>query len=730
MSSSPEIVQEFLRESHENLDRMSRDLVALEASPADQDMLASIYRTLHTVKSSSALLGFASLVAISHAGEDLLSVLREDIMDVDSEIITTLLHVVDAIRLILTTVEETGDEGGGDFQELVELLREILISRDPTRTAGDQASTEARPLANTELVEPKLSVTGAAAQPRPSGIVDSTIRVDVRLLDKLMNLVGELVLARNQLLQFADERHDSALVGTTQNLNLITTELQGVVMKTRMQAIDTVWSNIPRLVRDQSISSGKSVRLEMAGGDTELDKTIIEAIKDPLTHVVRNAIDHGIEMPDKRVEAGKPREGIVELRAFQEGGYVNIEVSDDGRGLDFRRLRERAVGDGVVSADAADQMSETDLGNLIFRPGFSTAHQVTDVSGRGVGMDVVKANVEKVGGSVRVVSEAGCGTQVHMRIPLTLAIIPALVVVAGADRYAIPQVNLVELVHLDEEQVMDAVHFVKGTATYRLRGHLLPLVDLDYEMGNSAQRVWVQESVGPLEIVVLQAEGSQFGLVVHEVCDTEEIVVKPLSQQIKELPLFAGATIMGDGRVALILDVVGLAKRASVALEAQEGGFEEVAVADRGGHESEPLLLVSLAGGRRLGVPLTSVSRLEEFGSTQVEIDVNCEVVQYRGDILPLADMSSLCGLTRATESDNVLQVVVVNSELGRIGMVVGEIVDIIDEPLSITRKPQLDWLRGSALVSGKVTGIIDIEAVSCHLNEIESAPAFSQVGV
>ena len=455
------------------------------------------------------------------------------------------------------------------------------------------------------------------------------------LLDKLMNLVGELVLARNQILQFNAVQKDTAFLSTSQRLNLITTELQEGVMKTRMQPIGNVWSRFPRVVRDLAMACGKEVRIEMEGKETDLDKTIIEAIKDPLTHLVRNSVDHGIEPPELRRQRGKPAEGRLFLRAFHEGGQVNIEIADDGAGIEPEKLKHKALERGLINQEQAARMGEREALNLIFLPGFSTAAKVSNISGRGVGMDVVKTNIEKIGGTVDLHSQLGRGTTIKIKIPLTLAIIPALVVTSGGDRYAIPQVSLLELVRLDGEQVRKGIEHIHGAPVYRLRGHLLPLVYLNRQLGVESRRA--DEADEAVNIVVLQAGERHFGLVVDGINDTEEIVVKPLGKQLKGVSVFAGATIMGDGQVALILDVLGTAQSAGVISETRDQGLAGVtARTQQQGDQWQTLLLVGLGREGRAAIPLSLVARLEEIPLEQVERGAEQEVVQYRGQILPL----------------------------------------------------------------------------------------------
>ena len=601
-----DIVKEFLVESYEGLDQLDQDLVILEHSYSDQQLLARIFRSVHTVKGTCGFLGFSKLESVTHVGENLLAKLRDGELGVPGpELTTGLLTLVDAIRQMLGFIETTGAEGDMDYSEVVAELTRLLEpneavivtnvpvvaatkkkrARKASRPVGEllveagradaadvsaalQEQRGGRPDPLGAILVDRAAVDSAAVhdaletqqEARGGGLSDSNIRVDVGLLDKLMTLVGELVLVRNQILQHANSTQQPTLNAASQRLNLLTTELQEGVMKTRMQPIGNIWSKLPRVVRDLARQCDKQIRLEMEGSETELDKTIIEAIKDPLTHIVRNAADHGVETPAERKAAGKATEGRLLLRAFHEGGQVNIEISDDGRGLNPERLRQKAVEKGLVTAEQASKMSDRESLNLVFAAGFSTAPKVTNISGRGVGMDVVKTNIERIGGVVDVQSNLGAGTTLKIKIPLTLAIIPALVVTTCESRYAIPQVNLVELVRRDSRDGGPGVEMIHGAPVYRLRGNLLPLVFLRTAFDAAAPDSTMDES---FNIVVLQADGRTFGLVVDEINDTEEIVVKPLSKHLQGVPIFSGATIMGDGRVALILDTLGLAKRAT-----------------------------------------------------------------------------------------------------------------------------------------------------------------------
>ena len=569
------------------------------------------------------------------------------------------------------------------------------------------------------------------AKPRDTAALE-TIRVGVNLLDKLMTLVGELVLARNQLLQFANTSEDGGLQAISQRMNLIATELQEEVMKTRMQPIGNIWGQFPRTVRDVALGCHKEVAIEMEGKETELDKTIIEAIKDPLTHLVRNSVDHGIELPEDRVKVGKNRTGRLILRAFHEGGQVIIEISDDGAGLNRERIRNKAIERGIATAEQTARMAEREIFNMIFLPGFSTAEKVTNVSGRGVGMDVVKTNVERIGGTVDVQSTAGRGSTVRVKIPLTLAIIPALVVTCGGDRYAIPQVSLLELVRLEAEQLTTGIEMVHGAPVHRLRGHLLPLVYLSREL--RLPETGRQTDI--VNIVVLQADDRQFGLVVDEINDTEEIVVKPLRKQLKTVKTFAGSSIMGDGKVALILDVLGLAQRASVVSESRERLVnEKVAEAAGTADDKQTFLLFTGLGDSRMAIPLSTLSRLEEFPVRQVEMSGRQWVTQYRGQILPLVRLAVIMEERRARlrslqappEPDTgPLQVLVLNHEGRSFGLVVERIIDIVEAAADVRSKATRDAVLYTVVIGERVTELLDIPAILRKAELLDAPPVFA----
>jgi two-component system chemotaxis sensor kinase CheA len=763
--SDSDIVKDFLVESYENLDRLDRDLVGLEKNPKDSEALAGVFRTIHTIKGTCGFLGFNKLEKVAHVGENLLARLRDGQLTLNPEITSALLGMVDAVRQMLKEIESTGHDGEVDYPELRETLTR-LIAREPAPSSTTAAEREAAlhaaapPLSLGAILMQQAGVTPEEILQavkkqkegdtrlmgeilvdqqtvRPADIADAlqiqrasrtqatpldTIRVDVGLLDKLMTLVGELVLGRNQLLQVSNNVNDAGLQAVSQGISLIATELQEEVMKTRMQPIGNIWAQFPRTVRDVALGFGKQVNIEMEGKETELDKTIIEAIKDPLTHLVRNSVDHGIELPELRVKAGKDPIGRLILRAFHEGGQVNIEIADDGAGLNADRIRQKAVERGMITVEQAARITEREIFNLIFLPGFSTAQKVTNVSGRGVGMDVVKTNVEKIGGTVDVQSTAGQGTTIRVKIPLTLAIIPALVVTCGGDRYTIPQVSLLELVRLVGDQVRTGIEMVHGVPVHRLRGRLLPLVYLSRELRLVEGNNRPEKTDDAVNIVVLQADNRQFGLVVDAINDTEEIVVKPLRKQLKTVKTFAGSSVMGDGKVALILDVLGLAQRANVVTTAHnhpllERSTELVEKAV----PKQTFLLFAGPGDSRMAIPLDALARLEEFPAEQVEMSGSQWVTQYRGQILPLIRLSVVMGERRhrlnalqgaPASASGPLQVLVLNQDGHSAGLVVERILDIVEDRADVRSAATRPLVLYSVVIGDRVTELLDIPAI------------------
>ncbi|MGC4050952.1 MAG: chemotaxis protein CheA [Paludibaculum sp.] len=704
-----EVIKEFLIESSENLNRLDQELVELERNTCQPELLAGVFRTFHTIKGTCGFLGFTRLERVAHQAENVLCRLRSFELELTPELVSLILRAVDAMRIHLSSIESCGQEADAEDEELCRLLKAATDESKPAT---------ARPVPEAEPVSARCQ----------NGVADSAIRVDLHLLDKLMNLVGELVLTRNQILQCSSSQEGSALISSSQRLNLITSELQESVMKTRMQPIGVVWNKMPRLVRDVALACGKRIRLEMEGAGTELDKTIIEAIKDPITHIVRNCCDHGIEKPQLRKTRGKPIEGRLILRAFHEGGQVIIEIADDGSGVDLDAVKTKAVAGGLLRPAQAESLSEREALNLLFEPGLSTARMVTSVSGRGVGMDVVRTNIERIGGAVEVTSRLGVGTTIRLKIPLTLAIIPGLVVALGERRSAprpgrqgrdsgvmhfiIPQVSLTELVRLEGEAARNSIERIRDTAVYRLRGNLLPIVYLRTVLGCGAP----QDDSEVVNIAVLQAGDRQFGLVVDGIRDTQEIVVKPLGKHLKGLTCYAGATIMGDGRVALILDVPGIAQRCGeMANSSREREHnEQAATLDVRAGGKQTFLLFRSGSFERIAVPLSTVSRLEEFPQSQLEHAGGRLAVQYRGRILPLIPLAPILatGVGDTASGKDPVQAVVFQSGERTLGLLIDSLADIVDDVPGMSQASGRRGLLGSAVIGQRFTDLLDLDTV------------------
>ena len=679
-----ELAKEFLAESLEGLDRMERCLTELELHPRDAALVGDIFRSVHTIKGTTGFLGFSRLEKLAHAGENLLGSLRDGTLTADAELISGLLQLLDGLRNILRLIETTGGEGERASDEDSSLIAEL--NRLNRRTGAADHSVAGADQG------PGVPASSGPAPGTPVNVNDRTLRVDVDVLNRMMNLVGELVLTRNQILQSQAEHGNFAELG--RRLDSVTADLRETVMQARMQPVGHLFGKYPRMVRDLARSCGKSVRIEFAGQETGLDKSLLEAIKDPLTHALRNAIDHGIEAPELRLVAGKPAEGVVSLRACHQSGYVVIELADDGAGIPIRKVVAKALERHLITEERAAAMTDGEALQLIFLPGFSTAAAVTTVSGRGVGMDVVRSNVEKAGGTVEVQSVEGRGTVLRLRVPLTLAIVPALVVRSGGQNFCLPQSALAELVYVARRDAEAVVERMGGAALYRLRDRLLPMVWLDEVLGLCEDERRREEH--GFYLAVLETEGCRYGLVVDDLMAPEEIVVKPLSNVLREVGVFSGATVLGNGTLALILDVPAVAVRAGVrpvadamapALDSHEGdkasGTERV-------ERPEFLIFDEGTPGRgrdRMALPLSMVERIESVPLTSVEYAGGWPMMQYRGELMPLEDNAGLLDQLREDPGGSQMATVLIcrkpesaarkDGRERRVGLVVRQVLDV-----------------------------------------------------
>jgi two-component system chemotaxis sensor kinase CheA len=743
-----DLLREFLTETSESLDTVDNQLVRFEQEPNNAKILDNIFRLVHTIKGTCGFLGLPRLEALAHAGETLMGKFRDG-MPVTAEAVTLILGSIDRIKEILAGLEATEAEPAGTDQDLIVQLQEMVergmqemsepaASAEPAGPAVAQGTlvpqTLERPLRPGEVsldelerafreTATEVAPAPAAAPPKkpapepraaaakkpvaepeaPEGdrVANQSIRVNVDTLEHLMTMVSELVLTRNQLLEISRRNEDTEFKVPLQRLSNVTAELQEGVMKTRMQPIGNAWQKLPRIVRDLSGELGKQIELEMHGADTELDRQVLDLIKDPLTHMVRNSADHGLETPAERLACGKPEQGTIRLSAYHEGGHIIICIADNGRGLNTEKIKAKAIAGGLVSEAELEKMTEAQIHKFIFAPGFSTAATVTSVSGRGVGMDVVRTNIDQIGGTIDVKSVAGEGSSVTIKIPLTLAIVSALIVEAAGDRFAIPQLSVVELVRARANSE-HRIERIKDTAVLRLRNKLLPLMHL-----KKLLKIDDGSSSDPENgfIVVTQVGSQTFGIVVDGVFHTEEIVVKPMSTKLRHIDMFSGNTILGDGAVIMIIDPNGIAKALGAAGAAAHEMSDETAAARAGAADQLTSLLVFRAGTNQpKAVPLGLVTRLEEIATDKIELSNGRHMVQYRDQLMPLVQMEGVKVQTSGT------QPILVFADDGRsMGLVVDEIIDIVEEKLNIEVAGGEAGILGSAVIKGQATEVIDV---------------------
>ena len=738
-----DLIEEFLAETGESLAELDLDIVSLEQNTEDQELIGKIFRLVHTIKGTCGFLGLPRLETVAHHGENVLGRFRDGNLAVTPEYVTLILEAFDRIKEIVAGIAETGSEPEGDDSALLKKLDDVYNSKtsdtadvEDTAPAEESADNEENSandqedlmsLSIEELAEraaadaaaftaepepekkPEVKETAApAAQAQESKAVPEakSLRVNVQVLENLMTMVSELVLNRNQLLQILRRHEDSEFTAPLQRLNQVVSELQDGVMKTRMQPVGNAWGKLPRIIRDISMELGKKINLEMRGQDTELDRQVLELIKDPLTHMVRNSGDHGIELPADRLAVGKSEEGHILLNAFHEGGYIIIEISDDGRGLSTEKIKEKILANNLASADELEQMTEQNIHQFIFHAGLSTAEAVTAVSGRGVGMDVVRTNIEKIGGTVELRSEEGKGSTFTIKIPLTLAIVSAMIIEAAGERFAIPQLSVQELVRA-ADATEQRIENINGTPVLRLRDRLLPLISLSKVL--KLERDEEEETVesGQEEtIVVMQVGAYTFGIMVDRVFDMEEIVVKPVPRILRHIEAFSGNTILGDGSVIMILDPNGIASMSGEAVMSENVDLmaeEEDAIADQARKTS--LLVFRSGQGALKAVPLQLVSRLEEINAKDVEETNSCHVIQYRGTLMPLFPFENKKDMV--WEGNHPALVFSENNM--SMGIIVDEIVDIVEEVIDVQLSTAQDGILGSAIIDGMAMDVVDV---------------------
>jgi len=725
-----DLLREFVTETNESLDVVDVEIVRFEQDPNNAKILDNIFRLVHTIKGTCGFLGLPRLEALAHAAETLMGKFRDG-APASSEAVTLILATIDRIKIILESLESEQREPEGADDDLIASLEGMVdrisvggakpesehsvgtlvhqVLERPLREGEDTLDDLERAFRNTateaepaKSPKPAATAVDAAVKEDETGkSANQSIRVTVDTLEHLMTMVSELVLTRNQLLEIVRRHEESEFKTPLQRLSNVTAELQEGVMKTRMQPIGNAWQKLPRIVRDLSNELGKKIDLEMQGADTELDRQVLDLIKDPLTHMVRNSADHGLETAQERRAVGKPEHGLIRLSAYHEGGYIIIRIADDGRGLDSERIKAKAIAQGLVSEVDAEKLPENQIHKFIFAPGFSTAAKVTNVSGRGVGMDVVRNNIDQIGGTIDVKSVAGAGLSFTIKIPLTLAIVAALIVEAGGHRFAIPQLSVVELVRARSGSE-HRIESIKNTRVLRLRDKLLPLISLRQLFGLDGETGEINGGF----IVVTQVGSQTFGIVVDGVFHTEEIVVKPMSSKLRHIPMFSGNTILGDGSVIMIIDPNGVAQAFGTNVASQLAAAEASEIKPAPSVESSTSLLVFRAGSMHpKAVPLSLVTRLEEIDAQKIELSNGRHMVQYRGHLMPLISMSE----NVRVKGEGAQPLLVFSDGSRSMALVVDEIVDIVDDTLNIQVASENPGVLGSAIVRGQATEIIDV---------------------
>lgn len=787
-----DLIVEFVTESNESLAEIDADLLSLEQDPNNKSLLGNIFRLMHTIKGTCGFLGLPRLESVAHAAENVFGRFRDGDLEVKPEYVTLIFEAIDRVRSLLDHISANGVEPDGDDNELKAKLNAVYEGKDSQQIANaetkpalsladippdkeltleelesidfgfpqpptdeeiaakEAAETETEtppapaepeaeeikaPLAN--AAESHDGGDGAAAAGNDKTAAAQSLRVSVDVLENLMTMVSELVLTRNQLMQILRAQKESEFTTPLQRLNHVVSDLQDGVMKTRMQPIGNAWAKLPRIIRDLSIELKKKIDLEMVGQDTELDRQVLDLIKDPLTHMVRNSGDHGIEIPEERKAAGKPETGKITLKAYHEGGHIIIEINDDGKGLNTARIKQKMLEKNIVTQEELAAMTDKQIHMHIFHAGFSTAEKVTSVSGRGVGMDVVRTNIEKIGGTIELDSKEGKGSKFTIKIPLTLAIVSALIVAAGKERYAIPQLSVQELVMISDHSD-EKIETIEGTPFFRLRDRLLPLVTLtdmlkfksihvdrdkleknkeghddnvvSFSDYNEAQAA--DSAKGRHRYIVVTKVGTySFGIIVDKVFDTEEIVVKPVAQILKHIEIFSGNTILGDGSVIMILDPTGIARASGEIDKGENSGdlMREQEEAARRASEQKKTALLLFSGMNKApcAVPLSLVARLEEFNTSDIEFSGDKMLIQYRGELMPLIKFDERIDLTNRTKF--VTLVFAEEATESSMGLVVNEILDIVEDHIDIKVSSDRPALLGSCIIAGKATEVIDV---------------------
>lgn len=710
-----ELLSDFLNETADQIEGIESQLVAFEQDPSDPAPITSIFRLVHTIKGTSSFLGLDRLQRVAHSAETLLGHFRDGVQPTRQGV-SLILAAMDRIKAIIQEVEARGEEAEGDDSDVTGAIDALcdggFLDGQPeaAQPAGPETPAVAAAEADT-AAEESLDTDAKAGMPASSSAnsngnaaaavavatsAPESIRVNVGTIERIMELVSELVLTRNQLLELTRNREGDTVKTPLQRLSALTTDLQDAVMRARMQPVGRLFASLPRLVRELSVELSKKIELSTSGADTELDRQLIEVIRDPLTHLIRNCADHGIETPEVRAAAGKSETGLIQVSAFHEAGQITLEVSDDGKGLDVEKIKAKGIRSGLVSEQEAAALSDEEIYRFIFEAGFSTAQAVTTVSGRGVGMDVVRTNIESVGGSISLTSKPGQGSRFFLRIPLTLAIAPALILEAGSQRFALPQNAVVEAVALGGDS-RHRIEKLQNALVLRLRDEVIPVIDLRAMLDLAGTAEANAESL----VVVVRIGATSFGVVVDTVSDVQEIVVKPLSASLAHLKVFSGHTILGDGSVVLILDPAGLANCVNV----QKSAEKLLKSSDGHAHRDTALLLQFRAGsGATKVVPLEFVSRIVNAETSSIQSADGRLVMLHQERLMPVLPVGGPANLDRP-----FCPVLVISVQGVRFGLLVDEVLDIMDERVDIELTGESAETVGAIKLKGHAVEFVDV---------------------
>ncbi len=751
-----ELLSEFFSETIESLEVVDVELVKFEQDPTNIAGLDKVFRLLHTVKGSAGFLGLDRLGKLAHATENLIDCFRDG-AEVTDSLVSLTLEAIDKFKWILEKLGDSGEEPEGDDQEIIDQLNAIsdglrekldagkpgTVSLNPEddeeiqklikELQGQETSSSQTqvnlvdevPAENTVKTEasaepikqeeekaetsakkaPETKADKAeAASTESKGLKSTSIRVNMDTIEHLMTMVSELVLTRNQLIEIVRQQDDNHFKAPLQRLSNITSELQEGIMQTRMQPIGHAWQQIPRLIRSLNQQLNKNIQIEMIGAETELDRQVLELIRDPLTHMIRNSADHGVEDSETRIAAGKTPDGKITLSAHHEGGHIILSIADDGRGIPVEKVADKVVRSGLATEAELAQMSDSQVLRYIFEPGFTTTSEVSSVSGRGVGMDVVRSNIELIGGSIDVSSKLGVGTSFIIKIPLTLAIISALIVQVGDNRFAIPQTNVDELVRAQANSE-HRIETIDQTRVLRLRNRLLPLIDLSGILRMKSDQELNDKNENEGFIIVANVGNRLFGIIVDAVYHTEEIVVKPLSGPLREIDFFSGNTLLGDGSVILIVDINGVAKHVGSSASIETDDLAKISDGTDLDVSTSSMLVFTAGSNEPKAVPLAIVTRLEDIEVDRIESSSSGDVVQYRGRLMPLVYVNESVKML-----DKKAYHVLVFSDGDRsMGLIVDEIMDIVDDSFEVEIGSDEPGVLGSAIIDSKATDIIDV---------------------